>query len=139
MVSKIVQELDFTIELNAEGLSDRLESEMFAEADSRLRELAGDHDDLTGAAINIRRPAKTETSFLYEVTVVVYSRLEEIVATTKEADPRLALLHVFQADCVQKPPHLFGLCTRLCESCSDRRVERTRHDLASSDSPDRSW
>jgi ribosome-associated translation inhibitor RaiA len=86
-----VKELDFTIELNAEGLSDRLEAEMFAEADSRLRELASDHDDLTGAAINIRQPAKTETSFLHEVTVVVYSRPEHIAATTREADPIIAL------------------------------------------------
>lgn len=91
MVSKIVQELDFTIELNAEGLSGRLEAQIFAEADGRLRELAGDHDDLTGAAINIRQPAKTETSFLHEVTVVVYSRPEQIAATTKEADPVIAL------------------------------------------------
>lgn len=86
-----MKELDFTLELNAEGLSDRLEAELFAEADSRLRELASDHSDLTGAAINIRQPAKTETAFLHEVTVVVYSRPEHIAATAKEADPIIAL------------------------------------------------
>jgi hypothetical protein len=86
-----VKELDFTLELNAEGLSDRLESEMFAEADSRLRELASGHSDLTGAAINVRQPAKAETSFLHEVTVVVYARPEHIAATKKEADPIMAL------------------------------------------------
>lgn len=86
-----MKELDFTLELNAEGLSDRLEAEMFAEADSRLRELASGHSDLTGAAINIRQPAKAETAFLHEVTVVVYSRPEHIAATKKEADPIIAL------------------------------------------------
>ncbi len=91
MVQKIVEELDFTIELNAEGLSDRLEAQLFTEADSRLRELASDHNDLTGAAINIRQPAKAETAFLHEVTVVVYSRPEHIAATAKEADPIIAM------------------------------------------------
>ena len=41
--------------------------------------------------------AKTETPFLYEVTVVVYSRPEEIAATTKEADPVIALKDTLSA------------------------------------------
>lgn len=86
-----MKELDFTIELNAQGLSDRLEAEMFAEADSRLRELASGHDDLTGAAINVRQPARAATAFLHEVTVVVYARPEHIAATAKEGDPITAL------------------------------------------------
>lgn len=86
-----MKELDFTIELNVEGLSDRLEAEVFAQADSTLRELASGHSDLTGAAINVRQPAYAETPFLHEVTVVVYSRPEHIAATAKEADPITAL------------------------------------------------
>lgn len=92
-----MEELDFTIEFNGEGLSDRVEAAMFAEADSRLRELAEGHDDLTGAAINVRRPAKTETSFIYEVTVVVYARPKNIAATEKEADPIIALKNTVDA------------------------------------------
>lgn len=92
-----MEELDFTIEFNSQGLSDQLEAEMFAEADSRLRELAGDHNDLTGAAINVRRPAKTETSFIYEVTVVVYARPKHIAATEKEDDPVIALKNSLNA------------------------------------------
>ena len=92
-----MEELDFTIEFNSQGLSDQVEAEMFAEADSRLRELAGDHDDLTGAAINVRRPAKTETSFIYEVTVVVYARPNHIAATEKEADPMITLKNSLNA------------------------------------------
>lgn len=87
-----LNELDFTIEFNGEGLGDQLESAMFLEADSRLRELAADHNDLTGAAINVRQPAKqAETPFIYEVTVVVYARPEHMAATKKEADPMIAL------------------------------------------------
>lgn len=70
---------------------------MFAEADSRLRELAGDHNDLTGAAINVRQPAQKQTSFIYEVTVVVYARPKHIAATEKEADPITALKNALNA------------------------------------------
>lgn len=92
-----MEELDFTIEFNGEGLSDRVEAAMFAEADNRLRKLAKGHDDLTGAAINVRRPAKTETSFVYEVTVVVYARPKHIAATEKEADPIIAIKNTLNA------------------------------------------
>jgi ribosome-associated translation inhibitor RaiA len=92
-----MEELDFTIEFNGEGLSDRVEAAMFAEADSRLRKLAEDHDDLRGAAVNVRRPAKSETSFIYEVTVVVYARPEHIAATAKEASPNTTLKNALDA------------------------------------------
>jgi ribosome-associated translation inhibitor RaiA len=86
-----MKELDFTIEFDAQGLNERLEAEMFGEADSQLRELAEGQNDLTGAAINVRQPAQAETPFLYEVTVVVYARPENVAASTKEADPVSAL------------------------------------------------
>lgn len=86
-----MSELDFTIEFNSEGLSKQVEDAMFSEADQRLRDLAGDHDDLRGAAINVRRPAKAETSFIFEVTTAVYARPEQIAATQKDSDPVLAL------------------------------------------------
>jgi ribosome-associated translation inhibitor RaiA len=89
--SAYMTELDFTIEFDGENLSERLEGELFLEADRRLRQLAADHNDLRGAAVNVRRPAKTETSFIYEVTVVVYARPSHIAASEKDADPLLAL------------------------------------------------
>ncbi|MFN2138031.1 MAG: hypothetical protein ACK2UK_18895 [Candidatus Promineifilaceae bacterium] len=92
-----MNELDFTIEMNSESLNDRVESELFIEADERLRQLASGHNDLTGAAINIRRPAKTKTSFLYEITVAVYARPEQIAATAKEGDPKIALKQALSA------------------------------------------
>lgn len=89
--------LDFTIEFNDQGLSDQVEAAMFAEADRRLRELAGEHDDLTGAAINVRQPAQAATPFIYEVTVVVYARPQQIAATTKDSDPIIALKNSLSA------------------------------------------
>lgn len=90
--------LDFTLELNSETLSDEEESTLFVEAENRLQELAGDHNDMVGAAINVRQPAKSpETPFIYEVTVVVYTRPEHIAATKKEAEPMLALKEALSA------------------------------------------
>lgn len=92
-----MSELDFTIEFNGEGLSEAVESSMFDEADLRLRELADDHDDLTGAAINIRQPAHANTPYLYEATVVVYARPKNIASTEKDADPVIALKEALNA------------------------------------------
>ena len=85
----IVNNLD--IEFNGRGLGDRMEQEMLAEARDRLQLLAVEHKDLIGAAINIRQPAKSETSYLYKATVVVYVRPENIAATEKNSDPFVAL------------------------------------------------
>ena len=86
-----MNELDFTLELNSEHLSKQVEYDLFTEAETRLRDLAANHTDLTGAAINVRQPAQGITPPLHEVTVVVYSRPEHVAATQKEADPQLAL------------------------------------------------
>jgi protease I len=72
---------DFSLELNAEGVGEVTEAELFDEADRRLRELARGNRDLTGAAITIRQPAHGETPYLYEARVVVYARPEPVVAT----------------------------------------------------------
>lgn len=90
-------ELDFTIEFDGEGLSEKLEYEMFVEADSRLRELAEGHNDLIGSAINVRRPTKAETAFLYEVTVVIYARPNHIAASEKGSDPLTSLKDALSA------------------------------------------
>jgi ribosome-associated translation inhibitor RaiA len=86
-----MKELDFAIELNSEGISDRLENTLFVEADERLRKLAADHNDVRGAALNIREAAHGETSRLYEATVVIYVRPENIAASKKQNDPIAAL------------------------------------------------
>lgn len=85
-----VDELDFTIEFNS-PLDNPLEADLFNEADSRLRALADERDDMRGAAVNIRMPGKGEKGFLYEATVAVYMRPEQVAATEKHQEPRGAL------------------------------------------------
>jgi ribosome-associated translation inhibitor RaiA len=84
---KDLNELDFTLELNSDDLAKKVEYDLFTEAEIRLKKLASDHSDMTGAAINIRHPAPGE----YETTIVVYSRPDTIAVTQKEANPHLAL------------------------------------------------
>jgi len=86
-----MKELDFGIEFNSDGTSDKLEYALFVEADERLRDLAADHRDLRGAAINIRKLAHGETPYLYEATAVVYARPENIAASDKNSSPTSAL------------------------------------------------
>lgn len=86
-----MNELDFTLELNSDDLPKKIEYDLFTEAETRLKKLAADHTDITGAAINIRQPVSGATSFLYELTVVVYCRPENIAATKKEATAYQAL------------------------------------------------
>ncbi|MCZ7542344.1 MAG: HPF/RaiA family ribosome-associated protein [Anaerolineae bacterium] len=87
-----MDELDFAIEFHTDALGELEERALFGEADTRLRErLAAGHDDITGAAITIRLPAHGTTPPLYEATVVVYVRPEN-VAAIKQADNPVAAL-----------------------------------------------
>lgn len=85
-----MNELDFTIEFNSPFVQEA-EADLFAMADTKLRQLTEGHRDMRGAAVNIREPAKGEKGFLYEATVVVYSRPEQVAATEKGKDPSIAL------------------------------------------------
>lgn len=91
-----MDELDFTIEFNS-NLNDQAEADLFDEADRSLRKLTRGHSDITGAAINIRQPAYGEKGYLFEATVVVYARPEQISATKKDEDPMIALKNALSA------------------------------------------
>lgn len=86
-----MNELDFTIEFNSEGVDQTTESQLFTEVDNELRQLAEGHNDLTGAAVNIRQPAQGESSYLYEATIVAYIKPEQLAASEKNEDPVSAL------------------------------------------------
>jgi ribosome-associated translation inhibitor RaiA len=86
-----MDELDFTIEFNSDLNDPSFEENLFAEAESRLRQMARGHDDLTGAAVTIRQPAKKETAPLHEATVVAYVRPDNIVGKEKQDTPSGAL------------------------------------------------
>lgn len=92
-----MNELDFTLELNADGVSQRTELALFTEAEGRLKELAEGHQDMTGAAINIREAGKGQQTFLFEATVVVYIRPTHIAATNKNPDPVVAVRQALEA------------------------------------------
>lgn len=82
---------EFTLELSSEDLPQVAEYKLYVQAEERLRRLATDHNDMVGAAVNVRRPASGETAFLHEVTVVIYGRPEHIAATEKDASAAQAL------------------------------------------------
>ena len=91
-----MDELDFTIEFNSDLEDDEFEAELMAEADSRLRELARGHDDVTGAAVTVRQQAAQETP-IYEATVVAYVRPENVAGKEKDESPRMGLRRALDA------------------------------------------
>lgn len=83
--------MDMPIELNSEGLSQEKEGELYAIAEDELRKLTKNHQDITGAAIHIKQPAKSNTDFIYDARVVAYVRPENVFASEKHNDPASAL------------------------------------------------
>jgi ribosome-associated translation inhibitor RaiA len=60
------------------------ENEYYTLAVNRLSKLAKGHNDISGAMVNLKDPAKgRETSHIYEVTIVVYMGSDHIAATQK--------------------------------------------------------
>lgn len=82
---------DFHIEFSSELEDEDFEADLMAQAEGRLRELASGHDDLIGAAVTLKVPARAETPSLYAATVVAYVRPENVAATEKADVPNAAL------------------------------------------------
>jgi ribosome-associated translation inhibitor RaiA len=80
-----VDKASFPIEFNNE-IDDvkKSENEFYTLAADRLSDLAEGHNDISGAVVNLKQPAKEhQTSYIYEVTIVVYMGSDQIVATEK--------------------------------------------------------
>jgi ribosome-associated translation inhibitor RaiA len=76
---------NFPIEFNNE-IDDVKESEneFYTLAVDRLSKLAEGHNDISGGIVNLKQPAKGhQTSYIYEVTIIVYMGTNNIVATEK--------------------------------------------------------
>lgn len=76
---------NFPIEFNNE-IDDvkKSENEFYTIAVDRLSKLADGHNDISGAVVNLKQPAKGhQTSYIYEVTIVVYMGSDHIAATEK--------------------------------------------------------
>ncbi len=87
-----MKELDFTLEMNAEGVGNVVEDGLFTLVDAELRRLAEGHRDLTGAAATLREQAKgTDGTILFEATVVAYVRPANVAASAKAESPQVAM------------------------------------------------
>ncbi len=76
---------NFPIEFNSE-IDDvkKGESEYYTLAVDRLSKLAEGYDDISGAVVNFKQPAKEhQTTYTNEVTIVVYMAGNDIAATEK--------------------------------------------------------
>jgi ribosome-associated translation inhibitor RaiA len=80
--------IDYNIEVPEAG------DEFKREAEQRLRELAGSHTDMVGAAVALEKTVDTQSYDLYRVRIVVYMRPQDVVADKEEADPMVALREV---------------------------------------------
>ena len=76
---------NFPIEFNNE-MDDvqKSENKHYTLAVDRLSKLAKGHDDISGAMVNFKQPAKEhQTDYMNEVTIVVYMGSDHIAATEK--------------------------------------------------------
>lgn len=76
---------NFPVEFNNEmDEVKQSENEYYALAVERLSKLAEGHTDILGAMVNFKKPAKEhQTSYINEVTIVVYMGKDHIAATEK--------------------------------------------------------
>lgn len=86
---------DFTIEFQSDV--PHFDESLKAEAEDRLLKLASGHTDITGAAVAITQPAKSETGFIYQARIVAYVRPQNIVAVEKDDNVAGALKGALKA------------------------------------------
>jgi ribosome-associated translation inhibitor RaiA len=83
--------IDYNIEVSEVG------SEFKRETEQRLRELAGSHTDMVGAAVALEKTADTQTYDVYRVRILVYKRPQDIVVTKEDSDPMITLRDALDA------------------------------------------
>jgi ribosomal subunit interface protein len=81
---------EFRLEMKNE--TDVEDYDLYVEAENHIRALARGHTDIIGAAVNLTHPsAGNQQPYIYEATVVLYARPENIAATEKQANATEAL------------------------------------------------
>ena len=80
--------IDYNIEVSEVG------DEFKRETEQRLRELAGSHTDMVGAAVALEKTVDTQSYDVYRVRIVVYMRPQDVAVSKEEADPIVALREV---------------------------------------------
>jgi ribosome-associated translation inhibitor RaiA len=82
---------EFTLEFRVESESVEPENAMRREADTQLRELTYDHNDIVGAAVAVEELTGSETPHMYEARVVVYMRPNNLTVVEKAPESLQAL------------------------------------------------
>ena len=80
-----MDKVNFPIEFNNE-IDDVKKSgnDIYTLAVDRLSKLAEGHNDISGAVVNLKQPAKEhQTAYINEATIVVYMESDHIAATEK--------------------------------------------------------
>jgi ribosome-associated translation inhibitor RaiA len=91
-----MQRPDMPIELKTDITDSDIDYYVMIE--NRLKELAEGHTDITGAAATLEQPAKgRETPYIFEASIVVYVRPNDVSATEKANDPQQALKSALDA------------------------------------------
>ncbi|MBS3753476.1 MAG: hypothetical protein KGY46_08845 [Anaerolineales bacterium] len=87
-----IDELEFEFEFYSDKVDNpALEEELLLEADSRLRSLAKDRRDMTGASVAVEKLVEAESNYLFRARVVAYIKPDKIAAVEKEPSAMEAL------------------------------------------------
>ena len=75
--------VNFPVEFNNEADDiKKSEHELYALAVERLSKVADGHTDISGAVVNLKKPAQGRgTDYIHEVTIVVYMGTDKIAST----------------------------------------------------------
>jgi ribosome-associated translation inhibitor RaiA len=74
--------LDFPIEFQSDVPN--LNPAVQAEVERRLLDLKGDHNDMTGAAVAVSKPAQEDVPYVFRVRIVVYTRPNDVVGVKED-------------------------------------------------------
>jgi ribosome-associated translation inhibitor RaiA len=85
----IMMNSNFPIEVNNEV--PHLNENIIAHAEARIRSLATDRRDITGASISLEQLAGGETPYLFRATLVIYMRPENLSTVQKEETAETAI------------------------------------------------
>lgn len=80
-----MDQTNFPIEFNNEiDEVKKSENEFYTLAVDRINKLAEGHNDISGAMVNFKLPAKErQTAYIYEITIVLYRGSDHIASTEK--------------------------------------------------------
>ena len=101
-----MNKVNFPIEFNNEiDEIKKSENEYYTLAVDGLSELAGEHNDISGGLVNFKQPAQgRQTSYIYEVTIIVYMMDTNQIAATEKGKQFQATLYG-ALDAVERQVH----------------------------------